>query len=294
MQVNVPVNLVISSKVKDKNKKKIIAGIEQFMSLVPNIFAEHKKRTHRASVAMAPVRRGLLQKSIKLYETGENQFGLSVSPEKYEEELTGKNIVKTYTIRGVAANGKKIIIKKHKRKDLIAGNPVRGIMQEFGYPYRHPVFKGPYNPNPKGPKIKGLGYLRVAYIVAARSLNASSITYSKTRLDKNAVANYVKSTENEFSLAISKILANYLRGGSLPSYLKRKSVKKVARTVDLGSVKSYGSVTGLNLRIPINIQNTPEYDNMRVGDNLRNATASLNNKPFAKNASFLTDNSNFD
>lgn len=302
MQVNVPVNLRIVPKVKQSGDKKILAGIESFMLGIPLIIKELEKRTLKASQKIAPNRTGGLADSIEIQQTSGLGFSLSVSPDDY----TGDSEVGQWA----------------------TGNPVRGIMMEFGYPYKN--YWGPYHPNPRTgtpaspkytvktlyggnrpltakqkrdlgkprtraassgtTKLKGLGYMRIAYVVAARSLTSTSISYSGNGVGRADVVDYVGRTEKELIRSIRHILANYLRGGNLPSYLRRKSFPATPAKVPIGSVTAYGEVKGLNLNLSLNIQNDPYYDGMRTGANLYGANSSLNRgNPAVEGYEFLRD-----
>lgn len=303
MQVNVPVNLRIVPRVKDSGNKKILAGIESFMLGIPLIINQFQKRTLRASQMIAPFRTGGLLNSIDIEPAGDLGFSLTVAPYDY----TGDSEIGQWA----------------------SGNPVRGIIMEFGYPYKN--YWGPYHPNPRTgtpanpkytykimhgggsrpltskqkrdlgkprvkaassgtTKLKGLGYMRVAYIVAARSLASGSISYSGNGIGRSDIENYKDRTQEELVKSVRHILANYLRGGNLPSYLRRKSFPATPAKAQIGSVNKYGEIKRFNLTLNLNIQNDPYYDSMRTGENLWGSNTSLfRGSPAVEGYEFLKD-----
>ena len=175
MFFNLPVDFKITPQVKltSREAKKIIPGIETFLLSMPVIIAEYEKRTLRTAQEAAPVRTGDLSSSLETINYGDMGFGLQASP----QDLTSLS----------------------EPGDWVTGSKTRGIMMEFGYPYKN--YWGPYLPNPRpgtpslGPgtsygtnkktgkpvqkklaarrgtgAFKGLGYMRISYIVAAESL----------------------------------------------------------------------------------------------------------------------------
>jgi hypothetical protein len=294
----VNVNIQITPRITPKGpqKEKILNGIQSFLKNFPVIIDEYERRTVHLARKAAPFRTGGLSQGIDSINYGREGFGLISSPvDTYGDEDD---------------DGWKI------------GSKARGIMMEFGYPYHN--YWGPYLPNPRpGTKTEGsysgtsydlktgtkksfkkarrkgleefygLGYMRISYIVAARSLHQQKVSYSTSGLSLTDVKSYVKRSEDEFTLSLRKLLLKYLRNEGLPPYLKRKSVPKTAAPVRLASNTAYGDVSGLNLNIPIEIEGESMFNALRTGNNLRGVSKSLlKGSPFADGYSFATDDSN--
>lgn len=297
MLVNIPVELKITPSVrsKGKEKEKALAGIEVFLKNFNVIISEYEKRTLHIAKKAAPYRTGGLSDGLSTLSANSG-FALVSNPDGYDEE-----------------DG-----------DWVIGSKTRGIMMEFGYPYSN--YWGPYLPNPRPGTVSkqagtsivkdkksplsgatktvkraakkgleqfyGLGFMRISYIVAARSLHQGAVSYSTSGLTLSDVKSYVKRSEEEFTGSMKKLLLKFLRNEGLPPYLKRKSVPKTPSPMRLKTFVKYGEVEGVNLNIPINIQGEDYYNSMRRGDNLRNATQSLNQgRPFVSGFEFATDDS---
>lgn len=299
MFFNFPVDFKITPQVKltSREAKKIIPGIETFLLSMPVIIAEYEKRTLRTAQDAAPQRTGDLAASLETINYGDMGFGLQASPSEYHiDEAFGHG-------------------------GWVIGSKTRGIMMEFGYPYSN--YWGPYLPNPRpgtpslGPGIlrgrdklgkptqkklaakrgteafKGLGYMRISYIVAAESLYTDKVNYNLKGYTLSDVKSYVKRSEENFVKSTKKLLLKFLRNQSLPAYMRKKSVAKAPYPMQLKSFVGFGKVEGLQLNIPINIEGEDYYNRMRTGANLRNATASLNrNSPFVSGYEFAVDDSN--
>ena len=297
MIFNVPVQVRITPSVRSKGKdrEKALAGIEVFLKNFNVIIDEYEKRTLHIAKKAAPSRTGGLSDGLDTLSANSG-FSLVSNPDGYDEE-----------------DGYWMI-----------GSKTRGIMMEFGYPYSN--YWGPYLPNPRPGTVSqqartstvrdkkskvtgaiktvkrgakkgleqfyGLGFMRISYIVAARSLHQQAVSYSTSGLTLSDVKSYVKRSEEEFTGSMKKLLLKFLRNKGLPAYLKRKSVPKAPSPMKLKTFVKYGEVEGLTLNIPINIQGDAYYNSMRRGDNLRNATQSLNQgRPFVSGFEFATDDS---
>lgn len=294
MIVNVPVELRITPSVrsKGKEKEKALAGIEVFLKNFNVIINEYEKRTLHLAKKAAPYRTGGLSDGLETLSANSG-FSLVSKPDEYDQE----------------------------EDDWKIGSKTRGIMMEFGYPYSN--YWGPYLPNPRpgtvsqGPvkgirqdkktgevkpwkrgrrkgleQFYGLGFMRISYIVAARSLHSNTVSYSTSGLSLSDVKSYVKRSEEEFTGSMKKLLLKFLRNEGLPPYLKRKSVPKAPSPMRLKTFVKYGEIEGVNLNIPIDIQGEDYYNSMRRGDNLRSATQSLNQgRPFVSGFEFATDDS---
>jgi len=296
--VNVPIEFRITPSVRSKGKEreKALAGIEVFLKNFNVIISEYEKRTLHIAKKAAPYRTGGLSSGLDTLSANSG-FSLVSNPDE------------TYDDSNSEEDGWKI------------GSKARGIMMEFGYPYNN--YWGPYLPNPRpgtvsggssssgtyknkagktkewrrGPtkgleQFYGLGFMRISYIVAARSLHQQAVSYSTAGLTLSDVKSYVKRSEEEFTGSMKKLLLKFLRNEGLPPYLKRKSVPKAPSPMRLKRLVKYGEVDGVTLNIPINIQGEDYYNSMRRGDNLRNATQSLNQgRPFVSGFEFATDDS---
>jgi hypothetical protein len=124
-------------------------------------------------------------------------------------------------------------------------------------------------------KLNGLGYLRVSYIIAARSMYTDKTSYSRSGLSLSAVSRYVTETEKEFSKSMTKLLVKYLQNKPLPRYLTKAKAQRPATKLNLGSKVSYGSVSGLTFEIPIEVATDDRFMGMRSGLNLLGADRSL-------------------
>lgn len=279
MIVNVPIGISIApSKGTKSEVRKGLADIETFLQSMPKIVHQFGKRTEKASKHIAPVRTGGLRDSIEatITDTG---VGLRVSPDDYEEDDLER-----------ISHLPDELLQAKPGLAIPAGNSVRGIMQEFGYPYEHGWFRGPYYPNPNGGAagIKDLGYMRIAYIIAARSLFTDNMSYTLRGINRQSVANYVKSTEKEFSAAMQKLLVKYVQRKNLPRYLSTKSTQAAPFKLDLGGKISYGIIKNISLNLPLDIENNSDTSSsLRRGLNLSTATRSLYGKQRMEGGGFL-------
>jgi hypothetical protein len=266
MQIDIPIGISIApSKGSKSETLKGIADIESFMKNMPKIINQFGKRAEKASKHIAPVKTGGLRNSIKA-EIDIFGVGLTVSPNDYLEESMEWNNSDEFD---------------NPKKSIPVGNPVRGIMQEFGYPYDYDYWHAPYAPNPKGGKagIKGLGYMRIAYVIAARSLHTDNIAYGLNGINRQSVIGYVRSTEKEFSASMQKLLVKYVQRKNLPRYLSTKSTPQAPFKLDLGKKISYGVIKDISLNLPLNIENNyGDSSSYRRGLNLSTATRSFYGK----------------
>lgn len=278
MFLNIPIDLKITprTKLKSPQKEKILSGIESFLNNFPIIIQEYEKRTLHLARLAAPSRTGGLSAGLDTVNYNGEGFALTSNPDNTygeDEKIDGWSV----------------------------GSKTRGIMMEFGYPYNN--YWGPYLPNPRPGNVSsgskkgleqfyGLGYMRISYIVAARSLYQQKVSYSTNGLSLSDVKSYVKRSEEEFTGSLRKLLLKYLRNEGLPPYLRRKSIPKTASPVKLASNTAFGDVANLKLNIPIQIEGEAGYNALRTGNNLRGATQSLNRgAPFVSGFEFATDDS---
>jgi hypothetical protein len=167
------------------------------------------------------------------------------------------------------------------------GSKVRANMQEFGYPYKT-TYWGPYKPNPNAPKgPKGMGYLRLGQVLAAKSLTKDSIDYS-INVTEQEVVRYEKTIENEMGKAYSVLLAKFLRNQKLPAYYSGiDRLKKPAPIPE--RAKAYGNVSNFNLDVSLAFPPN-KYSWAITGNKLKGVSSSVNNRPFEEGYSFLIDN----
>ncbi len=299
MRIYAPVELVITPTIKNRSKaKRATDGVEAFLLNFPKIVAEFRKRAEKSAIDIAPRRTGGLAGSITTVDYRSEGFMLMANPENDASKKT--------------------------RDGWVTNSKVRGIMMEFGYPYSTNYW-GPYLPNPspgfkgisahsttksyknkkkgsyvarvaskKGTEnLKGLGYLRVSYIIAARSLFTDKTNYSRSGLSLARVRSYVSETQTEFVGSLQKLLVKYIQGSNLPKYLSTKSVIKSPLKMDL---KGAGfRVDNLLLEIPIDVIGDEYFNRYRVGANLRGVSTGFMPpyRPFAEGYDFATDDNSF-
>lgn len=232
-------------------------------------------------------------------DTSEDPYGMFIekSPAQYAAELKAYNQAKADELERVAQLRNTVKIKKGKKTKsfkkgktyneyLDGGSKVRANMQEFGYPYKTRIW-GPYKPNPKAPKgPKGLGYLRLGQVLAAKSLLKDYVDYSVS-VSAQEVIYYEKTIENEMSRAYTKLLAKYLRGQKLPPYYK--GIDKIKQKAPIPErALAYGSVTNINIDLPLSFPRNP-YTLFETGGKLAGIRNSVNERPFQAGFSFLID-----
>lgn len=258
VQTNLPLSISIKSSSKDAQKSlQIING---FIATLPVIINELARRSLIASKEIAPYRNVSFMKYGGDYEkpSGKSRYstgGFSVDDAVGGELRDSIYLKKSSTGFSLGTAG------------LEEDTEVKAVMQEFGYPQEN--YWGPYAPNPKrkpyysgtaAGRIKGLGYLRVAMIIAADSLNndngkgsASSISYTSvpSRAD---VRNYQQVVERRLTQVISKFLTAYAKGNlaTLPGYYQNK----VQAPVDTISkyASSFGNIQSLKINVPVRIE----------------------------------------
>lgn len=131
---------------------------------------------------------------------------------------------------------------------------IKAVMQEFGYPYDN--WYGPYEPNPtpsKNPsarRLKGLGYLRVSMIIAARNLNIDLFDIN-VNVTKSDVVNYEKRVTDSLNSTLRNFAQQFARGDlrKLPKWYKSK-VQLPPERVE-ANVSRFGTFKGLKLNIPL-------------------------------------------
>lgn len=114
--------------------------------------------------------------------------------------------------------------------------PEKAYVQEFGYinptETSRKIWKAPFKPNPKrkkeyagkpGNRIKGLGYLRVGMVLAAKSLTTDSPTiFSKPPVEQ--VRNYKNAVKTSLNYIVRKYTLAFAKGNKsgLPRYVTNR------------------------------------------------------------------------
>lgn len=276
VQTNLPLSVSISSSSKDAQKA--LSIIEGFIKTLPVIVDELARRSLIASREIAPV-------GNYSFQSYDSTFKKSKS--KKSHYSTGK--FTNFEGEGGELRDSIYLNSSNSGFSLHSGgtggdNEIKAIVQEFGYEYEN--YWGPYPPNPKrkphysgtaAGRIRGLGYLRVAMIIAADSLNsdkgdsAGSISYVSVP-SRSDVRNYQQVVERRLTQVISKFLTAYAKGNltTLPGYYQNK----VAVPTDTISkyASSFGNVQSLKINVPIKIEyqgQTLKYAGLNASSFLR-------------------------
>jgi len=220
---------------RSENAQKNLKILEQFLETLPVIINEFADRAFTAAEAIAPKQ----QEKFTSKQTG---------IEKSRKLLARSTIVKSIYVDSVSESGFTI----GAGGGSTVGS-IKAIMQEFGYPYDN--WYGPYEPNPNSPKPKfrGLGYLRVGLIVAARSLESNSIDYNLVNVSKQDVKSYERYVSKTLNRVIQNFALRFARGelNKLPKYYSDK-IKAPTQTV-ASNVSRFGSFKGLRISIPLSV-----------------------------------------
>lgn len=220
------------------------------------------------------------------------------SPEQYEKDMEAyREAVKAEQKRANRERNRRRPVKSTRIVNLQkgtkyssyrdGGSKVRANMQEFGYPYKTGRW-GPYNPNPNAPKgPRGMGYLRLGQVLAAKSLLKDSIDYS-TRVSEQEIVRYEQTVQNEMTKAYTVLLAKFLRNQKLPAYYK--GIDRLKQKAPIAErAKAYGNVSNFELDLPLAFPPN-KYSWAITGNKLKGVTSSVNNRPFEEGYSFLIDN----
>lgn len=227
-------SLKLTVTTQSENAQKSVKILGQFLETLPVIIDEFAQRSYDAAKEIAP---------------------------KQTRPFVDK---RTGNARKVVAGREKIIESIYVNNESTSGftigagggsfrGSIKAVVQEFGYPYDN--WYGPYDPNPNSPqpKFKGLGYLRVGLIVAARSLDSNSIDYNLVNVSKQDVTNYERYVSKTLNRIVQSFALRFARGelNKLPTYYSSK-VKAPTQTV-ASNVSRFGSFKGLQLSIPLSV-----------------------------------------
>lgn len=249
---NLPLKVSISSSSKDAAKTlSILSG---FIQTLPIIVNELASRAQIAAKEIAPYN------NISFSPTHQGTRKTRYARGGFTDSKMGGGDLKR-SIRVTSTDDGLSMKSGGSGED----DEIKAVMQEFGYPTQN--YWGPYPPNPKrkpyysgttAGRVKGLGYLRVALIMAADSLNtgsnkdASSISYYMAP-SRSDIRNYEQVVERRLRQVISKFLLAYAKGNktSLPSYYSSK-VQVPTDTISQYASK-FGNVTSLQINVPVRI-----------------------------------------
>lgn len=209
MRASVPFNLQIQPISSKNSSRELIKGIQTLLKGSDAFYREYKKRTLRASQSIINSSGfpGSIRDSLKIVETT-NGFSLDTSGLAYGEDYL--NSGGYYDETGSTYN-----------EYTDGGGVARAAVQEYGYPFRNGYW-GPYAPNPNSPKrnLQGLGYKRVAFIVAAESMHKESVDYT-IGIGQGDVTDYGNRTAQGLYRSYQKIIDRYLSGKKIPNYMRK-------------------------------------------------------------------------
>lgn len=286
MKASVPFNLSIQPISTKTKSAALTAGISQLMKASNRFYDEYAKRVLRASKSIVVYNdtKGSLRDSIKLIDSGgtltldtssigsgEAQFRRNALSAGFSEEEANEDEYNPY---------------------LHGQSEARASVQEFGYPFNRGIWSE-YPPNPNSPKpfLRGLGYKRIAFIVAAGSMAQDSIQYNSLSMPtgQSNISKYAAVSERLLYRSYQKIIDNYLAGKNVPKYLRRDLPKLPAVVPMQAGVAQFKLMVGYNLPINFDTGSRPEWGSP-VGQALSGGIyRSVNNKPTRYTGSELVD-----
>lgn len=237
-------NLTVTSRTN--NAERNLRIMQEFLKTIPVIMQEFADRSAASIKTIAPE-----QKHKFIDKSGKR---------KSKNLRTGQSIKNSIRVSEYSGDGFTVSAGGTGRSG------VKAVMQEFGYPYDN--WYGPYEPNPRAkyPKFRGLGYIRVGLIVAARSLMNESINYTddvnyNISVSKSNIKNYERDISRSVNTTIQKFALRFARGDlkKLPKYYSNK-VKIPTETVSQ-NVSRFGSFRGLQIKIPLSVYIGDRYSN---------------------------------
>lgn len=254
---------------RSENAQRNLKILEQFLKTIPIVIEELADRTYNlASEQIAPVQK------TKFTSASTN------GRQRSKKLRTGSPLRKSIYIGPVTESGFTIEAGGRGR------NGVKALMQEYGYPYDN--WYGPYDPNPNSPlpQFKGLGYLRISLIVAARSLDKNAVDLVAVGASKDMIKNYQRVVSASLNRVLQGFALRFATGNlsKLPAYYANK-VKAPRETVP-SNVSRFGSFKGLRVNIPLAVEiNDRVFYN---GQQFKGVTQSATGKSqVASGASFL-------
>lgn len=227
-------NLTVTTQ--SENAQRTLQILEEFLDTIPVIIDRFATRAYIAARAIAPEQKS----KFTLKSTGKDKSKkLAAARIKLKDTIYVDSVTESGFTIGAGGGSVR--------------SGVKALMQEFGYPYDN--WYGPYDPNPNSPKsrFRGLGYLRVGLIVAARSLDSDRIDYNLVNVSKADVKNYERYVSTTLNRIVQSFALRFARGelNKLPKYYSRK-VKAPTQTV-APNVSRFGSFKGLKVSIPLSV-----------------------------------------